>query len=1123
MSLQLAAQHLAQHGRGDDKMLVHMTPKEVSGLQQLAQMHGGSLTRNPHTGLPEAGFLDSLMPTIIGAAAMYFTGGAAAPLIEGLSNAAVIGGGVGLAEAARTGSLSKGLMAGLGAYGGAGLAGGMMAGAGQQLAGESLAAEAANNPDLVSSVKPLSAADYARTASAQDIAAATKNVSGFDLAKAGFRNLTNEGGFSNLVNNMGGGMSLAKTGLAAMSPIIADQMVQTTTALPTSKSAIHPFMYDPGGGYTRLNSISPAENFKGFATGGIADDNSQSMFNYAHMQPAVDMHSGIGAIPQNMARGGVAHFDDGGNINSDYTPQQIADYISQNNLSGDSLAAAEQQFGVTPEQVSYAQAQAAPQSLPPDVVQIDPSAVNNQPTPQPTPDRMYYTDDSGNYNDSSGNFIDVSNTPGPNNIVGGGEGFKAPASIDAALAAYQAGDYGQAAQLLGASGMSAQDVVSKYGLSAADAANVAQNLGYTGDMSNINYYTPPPAAATTTGDSPEINTTPRADLAPAVAADAPTYTNYTPDQIAQYVQTSGINLNDPAAIAAAEKQTNIDPAAYNAWFASNANPFSAAALTNPANATAANVSAFDATLGTAPANMGINNAIATAYKNTGATENLAGNIQGNTQLAKEMDTWNVPPAQMAKTTGYTEAEIQALYDAVDPHGKFASAVTKTVTPAPASTLSGMGTTTTPNGTVLNTYTAPGSTTPIILNPVNRTTENVNTPTDIATAPAGALASGVGGNNATVNPNGTISQHPNIPGIPVGGFTGVSSLTNAYTAGGGHTGPTNLYVPKTVEELNAKYPVSGGSKQMLDYLSGKTTENPILHPYTPTGQISKDYASSVAGYPEKDTSQRMYTFDTATKKYIRNPDFIPHNFDPKTGEKVYGKSLNQIRGDMNTLKNDSDWLNYMNTNNIQPQQIADATGVSLGEVLQHIQTAKAGSGVGTTSGSGVGATSGSATNLPGGVTGTPLAAYPGYYMANGKYYDSKGNLVANNDNELQSILNPVVGANGGIMHAAMGGAMYSSGGIGDLGSYSDGGRLLRGPGDGVSDSIPATIGQGRPARLADGEFVVPARIVSELGNGSTEAGARKLYAMMDRVQNTRGKTIGKGKVATNTRADKFLPA
>ena len=94
---------------------------------------------------------------------------------------------------------------------------------------------------------------------------------------------------------------------------------------------------------------------------------------------------------------------------------------------------------------------------------------------------------------------------------------------------------------------------------------------------------------------------------------------------------------------------------------------------------------------------------------------------------------------------------------------------------------------------------------------------------------------------------------------------------------------------------------------------------------------------------------------------------------------------------------------------------------------------------------------------------------------------------------------------------------------NLGGYSDGGRLLRGPGDGVSDSIPAVIGKRQPARLADGEFVVPARIVSELGNGSTEAGARKLYAMMDRIQKARGSTVGKGKVAKNSRSEKYLPA
>ena len=106
-------------------------------------------------------------------------------------------------------------------------------------------------------------------------------------------------------------------------------------------------------------------------------------------------------------------------------------------------------------------------------------------------------------------------------------------------------------------------------------------------------------------------------------------------------------------------------------------------------------------------------------------------------------------------------------------------------------------------------------------------------------------------------------------------------------------------------------------------------------------------------------------------------------------------------------------------------------------------------------------------------------------------------------------------------AAEGGLMnLAAGGISDLGGYSDGGRLLRGPGDGVSDSIPATIGGKQPARLATGEFVVPARIVSELGNGSTEAGAKKLYAMMDRVQKARRRTKN---VAADTKAHKYLPA
>jgi hypothetical protein len=97
---------------------------------------------------------------------------------------------------------------------------------------------------------------------------------------------------------------------------------------------------------------------------------------------------------------------------------------------------------------------------------------------------------------------------------------------------------------------------------------------------------------------------------------------------------------------------------------------------------------------------------------------------------------------------------------------------------------------------------------------------------------------------------------------------------------------------------------------------------------------------------------------------------------------------------------------------------------------------------------------------------------------------------------------------------------AGGGIASLGSYSDGGRLLKGPGDGMSDGIPATISGKQPARLADGEFVVPADVVSGLGNGSTDAGAKHLYGMMDKVRKARTGTKRQGR-EINPR--KYLPA
>jgi len=101
--------------------------------------------------------------------------------------------------------------------------------------------------------------------------------------------------------------------------------------------------------------------------------------------------------------------------------------------------------------------------------------------------------------------------------------------------------------------------------------------------------------------------------------------------------------------------------------------------------------------------------------------------------------------------------------------------------------------------------------------------------------------------------------------------------------------------------------------------------------------------------------------------------------------------------------------------------------------------------------------------------------------------------------------------GPVKQAAMGGS---------IGGYSDGGRMLKGPGDGMSDSIPGVIGKRQPARLADGEFVVPADVVSHLGNGSTDAGAKRLYAMMDKVRKAR---TGNKKQGKQIKPEKYMPA
>ena len=291
---------------------------------------------------------------------------------------------------------------------------------------------------------------------------------------------------------------------------------------------------------------------------------------------------------------------------------------------------------------------------------------------------------------------------------------------------------------------------------------------------------------------------------------------------------------------------------------------------------------------------------------------------------------------------------------------------------------------------------------------------------------------------------------------------MQQMVDAVTAGGGSTGYVP-YQPKTLAEFNAATNNTGQSKADYDYMMGLSSVNPALNPITPTGEISKPYQSSVLGQPMSaayNVSQPLI-YDQASHTYIANPN--------------YDAAFNATK----------DYLGTPQTG-LTNQKAIDALGYAL--IPNSTIYGKK----------------------------NPDGTYTGL---DGLNYDADGKAIGSTDTTSTNS-GAATSKEGGLMGLAAGGMS-----VGHLGGYSDGGRLLRGPGDGVSDSIPATIGSTNPepARLADGEFVVPARIVSELGNGSTEAGARQLYKMMDRIQNTRRKTVGKDAVATNTNAHQYLPA
>ena len=191
-------------------MLVHMTPGEVHGLQSLAQQHGGSLTINPHTGLPEAGFLSSILPAIAGAGLMMIPG------MQPWGAALLVGGGTAL----MTGDLKKGLMSGLGAYGGAGLGEGL-AQSGVAAGANETSNVALQNPDFFTNAGgPIAPPPVASAAT--PVPADMSFADRMAAMGKGTSNLTSGQGWSDLSTAMGGKVKLATTLGGMALPVAAD-------------------------------------------------------------------------------------------------------------------------------------------------------------------------------------------------------------------------------------------------------------------------------------------------------------------------------------------------------------------------------------------------------------------------------------------------------------------------------------------------------------------------------------------------------------------------------------------------------------------------------------------------------------------------------------------------------------------------------------------------------------------------------------------------------------------------------------------------------------------------------------------------------------------------------------
>lgn len=1132
MSLHKFAEQVAANGRGDDSLLVHMTPDEVRNLQKFAEANGTTLTINPTTGLPEAGLLSDLFKAVAPIALGAFLGPGAFGIAGLGMSAGMAGAAVGGLTTLATGSLSRGLMAGLGAYGGAGLAEGL-AGAGTAALGQQAVASTASELMNAGAGEALTGEAY-NTAMQQGVtdrmaaitpqstwSAATQAVSADPMQFA--------------KNNW---QALA----AAASPIAADMMTPTTTKMPDitgNTGYIRQKVYDP---YTQTyRSMAPVK----------ANEWGDRQFSDIHRG-----YNGGGIVA--LAHGGVPGYADGG-----FTDEQVKDWFLANQGASDkTIADAMSQFKVGTEQIARATGTQGQEA--------DYNTRFVQAVAQPDTTAAQFATATSNVGLQNQGLASALQNSGlsaasqyalTNPDVGGLAGLStninkalADPNLTLAQAQTEMGKYGLTdADVQRATGRSTTDIFDTRAADAEAKASAERNAAaaaatkLSADRAAAEKLAADQAAAAKAAQDKAMADKAAADKAAAdkiaadkfaadkaaadkAAADKAAADKAAAEKLAADMASSDKATADRAAAAkaaldakykkvadedaAARIKAAADKAAYEKAAADKAIADKAAADKIAADKAAADKLAADAAAKAAADKAladGLSlaaaaaaaakakaeaEAIAKAARDKAAADAAAAankvtsigvvDLGTNTGVTQDKtDTTTTGPITLATTTP------KSITSNITTDGQY---IGTTGTTSPIGTKVGQGTIS-GVGTEANT----GTTGPIIDfggTPGFTTAPLTLAQTQIAQQAADLTAAQ---NKQLDLYRGFVTQNPNATDLEHANFLDKINLSPDIAS---KATPLSAQQMKN-RYYDAKYnKMTGDSQAAYNFLMGKgayPTKSGV-------GQIMRPYSEATLGMPA--STNQKYIFDPATKSYRLNQDYVGTTRDAK-GNVNYTMSPAEIAAYFraNQGQADSTTYDWAIENGITPEQIAASTGVPLSTVAAKWRDAKAKKdSAAKTAADAATAAAGKASTLDSSSTGGDGGGDGGGGGASGG--GGGGAMAA-----------------GGIAFAMGGMPMYAvGGGLGSLGGYSDGGRLLKGPGDGVSDSIPATIGQKQqPARLADGEFVVPARIVSELGNGSTEAGAKKLYAMMDRVQRARGKTTGKNKVAANSRADKYLPA